>query len=263
MFFVAAKVFWLLTQPLSITLLLLLVGLALLWTARLRLAATALLLAAIVLGTTGFTTLGYVLIQPLEDRFARPAEMPETAGAIIMLGGATLARPSSARQTVEMNDAGDRLSATLWLAGRYPEAKIILSGGSGLLSGETESEAVTAARFFTSFGIASDRLVLEGDSRNTDENVALSRDFLDDAAGPVFLVTSAFHMPRSVGLFAAQDLDVVPWPTDFRSPGPVGFWFDIANPVQNISVSTVAIKEWIGLAIYHWTGRIGALVPGP
>lgn len=256
MFFIASKVFWLLFQPLSLLLLLLCVGLVFLWGKRRRLAASAFVLAALVLGVTGFTNLGYVLIQPLEDRFERPAAMPERVSAIIMLGGATLSRPSSARQTTELNDAGDRLTATLWLAGQYPQAKIILSGGSGLLSGETESEAVTAARFFTAFGIASDRLVLEGDSRNTDENVALSREFLDDSAGAILLVTSAFHMPRAIGLFLAQDLDIIPWPTDYRSPGPMGVWIDIANPVQNMSVSTVAIKEWIGLAIYRWTGRL-------
>jgi uncharacterized SAM-binding protein YcdF (DUF218 family) len=261
MFFIASKVFWLLVQPLSLLLLLLCVGLALLWWRRTRLAASAFALAALLLGVTGFTNLGYILIQPLEDRFERPVAMPDDVEAIVMLGGATLARPSSARQTAELNDAGDRLTATLWLAGRYPQAKVVLSGGSGLLSGETESEAVTAARFFASFGISEDRLILEGDSRNTDENVALSREFLDDSEGAILLVTSAFHMPRAIGLFMAQDLDVIPWPTDYRSPGPMGFWIDIANPVQNISVSTVAIKEWIGLAIYRWTGRISEPPP--
>lgn len=262
MFFVVSKVFWLLVQPLSIVLVLLALGVAFLAIRRRVLASVSLVLATLVLAATGFTTLGYMLIQPLEDRIARPAEMPERAGAIVMLGGATLARPSSARMTAELNDAGDRLTATLWLAQRYPEAKIVLSGGSGLLAGETESEATTAARFFGAFGIDAERLVLEGESRNTDENVALSRDLLSGADGPIFLVTSAFHMPRSLGLFAAQGIDVVPWPTDYRSPGPMGFWVDIANPVQNISVSTVAIKEWIGLAVYHWTGRTDALLPG-
>src|SRR5690606_26088832 len=99
MFFVVSKVFWLLVQPLSIVLVLLALGVAFLAIRRRVLASVSLVLATLVLAATGFTTLGYMLIQPLEDRIARPAEMPERAGAIVMLGGATLARPSSARMT--------------------------------------------------------------------------------------------------------------------------------------------------------------------
>ncbi|MCW5721135.1 MAG: YdcF family protein [Devosia sp.] len=263
MFFVASKVFWLLAQPLSVVLLLIVLGLGLLWAKRRRLAVAALLLAALVQAVVGFTNLGYVLIQPLEDRFAVPTQMPERVGAIIMLGGATLARPSMARGTAELNDAGDRLTTTLWLAGLYPDARIVLSGGSGLLADESESEAETAQRFFAQHGVARDRLILEGESRNTDENVALTRALLDEVPRPLVLVTSAFHMPRSVGLFGAQGLEVIPWPTDYRSPGPRSFGLDMANPVQNLNVTTVAIKEWIGLLIYHWTGRIAVFFPGP
>lgn len=262
-FFVASKVFWLLAQPLSVVLLLLVLGLVLLWVHKRRLAVVTFAVAALVQGVVGFTNLGYVLMQPLEDRFAVPADMPDQVGAIIMLGGATLARPSTARGTAELNDAGDRLTTTLWLARLYPEARIVISGGSGLLTDETESEAETAQRFFAMHGIAPDRLLLEGESRNTDENVALTRALLADVPRPLVLVTSAFHMPRSVGLFSAQGLEVIPWPTDYRTPGPQGFGIDIANPVQNLNVSTVAIKEWIGLLIYHWTGRTGELLPGP
>lgn len=262
MFFVLSKLLWLLAQPLSVVMVLIVSGLVLLWWRRRRLAVTALMLAALVQGVVGFTNLGYVLMQPLEDRIASPAAMPDQIGAIIMLGGATLARPSTARGTAELNDAGDRMTTTLWLARLYPDAKIVVSGGSGLLSDETESEAETARRFFEMHGIATDRLILEGESRNTEENVSLTRDLLGDVPRPLVLVTSAFHMPRSVGLFSAQGLEVVPWPTDYRTPGPLGFGVDIANPVQNLNVTTVAMKEWIGLAIYHWTGRIDEIFPG-
>jgi len=261
MFFVASKVFWLLAQPLSIVFLLLLVGLVALVAGRRRLAAAGLVLALLVQGLVGFTSLGYMLIQPLEARFSVPTEPPEQVGAIVMLGGATLARVSTARQIAELNAAGDRLVTTLWLAERYPEAPIVLSGGSGLLSGDTESEATTAERLLMAHGVAAERLRLEGESRNTDENAVLTRELLSGVEGPVVLVTSAFHMPRSVGLFESQGIAVIPWPTDYRSSGLEGFGIDIANPVQNLEVASIAIKEWIGLLAYHWTGRTEELLP--
>ncbi|CAN7421554.1 YdcF family protein [Devosia sp. LjRoot3] len=264
MFFLASKIFWLLAQPLSVVFLLMLGAVVALFWGKKRLAATALVLGVLIHGTVSFTNLGYLIMQPLEDRFAVPAPPPPVVDAIIMLGGATLERPSSARQIAELNDAGDRLTTTLWLAQTYPSAKIFVSGGSGALTDEGETEATTAERFFLAFGIARDRLVLEGESRNTDENVANTKDLLGESGGgTIVLVTSAFHMPRSVGIFEKAGLSVIPWPTDYRTPGPQGFGFDIANLVQNVNVSTAGIKEWVGLLIYYWTGKTSELFPGP
>ncbi|KKB80254.1 hypothetical protein VW35_07540 [Devosia soli] len=263
MFFIASKVFWILAQPLSVVFLIVLIGLILVLIGRRRLGVAALVMGLLVHGTVSFTNLGYLILQPLEDRFQAPTNPPSEVDAIIMLGGATLGRPSAARQIAELNDAGDRLTTTLWLAGQYPAAKILISGGSGVMSGEGEAEATTAQRFFLAQGINAGRLVLEGDSRNTDENVANTKAFLDADADRLILVTSAFHMPRSVGIFRKAGIEVIPWPTDYRTPGPDNFGVDLANPVQNLLVSTVGIKEWIGLLIYYWTGKTTELLPGP
>jgi uncharacterized SAM-binding protein YcdF (DUF218 family) len=263
MFFLVSKIFWLLAQPLSVVFLLMLGAILSLFWGRKRLALSALILGLLVHGAVSFTNLGYLIMQPLEDRFAVPAPRPTSVDAIIMLGGATLERPSTARQTAELNDAGDRLTTTLWLAQIYPTAKIFISGGSGAMTDEGEAEATTAERFFLSFGISPDRLVLEGESRNTDENVANTKVLLGDSGeGTLVLVTSAFHMPRSVGIFEKAGISVIPWPTDYRTPGPQWLGFDIANPVQNVNVSTAAIKEWVGLVIYHLTGKTSELLPG-
>src|SRR5690606_8086136 len=128
MFFVASKLFWLFAQPLSVILLLVLVGVLLVWWGRRRAALVSLGLAALVHVAVGYTSLGYVLIQPLEDRFAVPANPPDEISAIVLLGGATFARPSTARAVTELNQSGDRLVTTLWLAQRYPDAKLVLSG---------------------------------------------------------------------------------------------------------------------------------------
>ncbi|MFD1254001.1 hypothetical protein DEVEQU_02628 [Devosia equisanguinis] len=263
MFFVLSKVFWLLAQPLSIVLVLLACAIVLLFVGRRKLAIALLVPTALVHTLTSFTSFGYVIIQPLEARFSVPETMPENVATIIVLGGATLARPSTARQTSELNEAGDRLTTALWLARFYPEASLVLSGGAGLLDDTTEAEATTMQRFFIQQGIAPERLVLEEASRNTDENSAFTRDYLATVDGPAILVTSAFHMPRSMGLFRKQGLDLIAWPTDYRSSGREGFGFDIANPVNNLSVTTVAMKEWIGLVVYHWTGRTADLLPSP
>lgn len=263
MFFVLSKVFWLVAQPLSLVLLLVLAALVLVWLHRRRSAMAALVLAGMMIGLLGYTSLGYLLIRPLEDRFAVPATPPESASAIIMLGGATNSHVSAARSTVAMNDAGERLTTTLWLANRYPEASIVLSGGGGALEESSESEAETAQRFFLAHGISPDRLVLEGHSRNTIENAANTRRLLEEGGGEIILVTSAFHMPRSMGLFRAQGVPVIAWPTDYRSTGTEFVEPDLANPARNFETASMAIREWIGLLIYRLTGQIEEAFPAP
>lgn len=261
MFFVASKVFWALAQPLSLSFLLLLVGLVFVAWHRRRTGLVVASVGLVVVALSSFTSLGFALIGPLEDSFARPKDMPAGVSTIVMLGGATLGRVSTARQLSEMNEAGDRLSETLYLAQRYPEAKILVSGGVGLLVSDGEPEAVTAQRFFERLGVTSDRLILESNSRNTEENAALSRDMLTGSTGAVMLVTSAFHMPRSVGLFRKVGIDVMAWPSDYRSTGKEGLGIDIVNPVYNLETTTAAVREWIGLAAYRLTGRIDDWLP--
>ncbi len=261
MFFVVSKVFWALAQPVSLIFLLVLIGWLLTLWGRRRLGLTSGALGLLLFALGSFTTLGVSLIGPLEDRFVRPPAMPPVVNTIVMLGGATSGRVSTARGISELSEAGDRLTETLRLAQHYPEARIVLSGGSGLLVVDGEPEAETAARFFEALGIARERLVLESASRNTDENAELTKAMLGDAPGVVALVTSAFHMPRSVGLFRKVGIEVVPWPTDYRSAGDEGIGLDIVNPILNLTTTGVAMKEWIGLAVYHWTGRIDEMLP--
>lgn len=262
MFYLISKIFWVLAQPLSLTVLLLLAGILLMALGR-RVAGLAVQAVAIlILVLCGFTTLGFLMIRPLEDRFTRPATMPASVDAIIVLGGSTLARVSTIRAIAELNEAGDRLTEAVALARLYPAARLVFSGGAGLLEPGAEAEAATAERFFLAMGIAPEHVVLEDQSRNTDENAELTSTLLGEDAGRVLLVTSAFHMPRSVGLFRRVGVEVIPWPTDYRSSGQEGFALDFANPVHNLNTSSIALKEWVGLAVYHWTGRIDAILPG-
>lgn len=261
MFYAISKVFWLLAQPLSLAFLFGLAALILVIAGWRRSSLASSIVALLVLGLAGFTNIGAVVIAPLEARFERPSELPESVDAIVLLGGATSARVSTARQVTETSEAGDRLIETIWLAQRYPEARIVLTGGVAAILGETESEAVTMQRLLLAFGIAPERVVLEGEARNTDENAEYTKALLGPAPGNVLLVTSAFHMPRSMGLFRKAGISAIAWPTDYRSTGTESFGIDVAEPVANLVTSSVAMKEWIGLMVYHRTGRIDELLP--
>ena len=263
MFPYITRIFWSFVQPVSLVSLLLVVGLLLLWLKRRRLAATAFGFGALILILCSFTSFAYLLLAPLENRFVRPAE-PAHIDGIVVLGGGMDTEVNTARHSWELNRSGDRFVETLRLALRHPEAKILIAGGgSALLVGQV-SEAEAGARFFRDFGIAPERLVLEDQSRNTEENAVNARAIGQPKPGETWLlVTSAFHMPRSVGLFRRAEFPVIPWPTDYLGTGDEGISPKLDQVSENLAISNIALREWIGLFGYYLTGRIDEVVPGP
>ena len=174
------------------------------------------------------------------------------------------AQISAARGTPVVRHAPDRIIAAAALAKRYPNARIVFSGGSANLISDDAREADFASAVFESLGIAKSRLIMERRSRNTQENAEFSRALVAPKAGERWLlVTSAFHMPRSVGLFRKAGFAVEPYPVDWRvgGPGDLLAFSNVAN--EGLVRTDLAVREWIGLAAYRATGKIDALLPGP
>ncbi len=264
MFFVLSKIAGFFLQPLNAVIVLAAVGGATGFAGWLRSGFFLCLVAAAVMALAGWTTTGALLLHPLESRFTRPAEPLATVAGIVVLGGGFEGAVNQARGGYELNSSGDRFVEAAILARRYPDAKVVISGGSGALMIEGEADATTAERLLEALGVGRDRMILESRSRNTDENARFTRALVEPKPGETWLlVTSAFHMPRSVGLFRANDFAVTPWPTDYRTTGneTIGLFQDnVADAVQN---TTLAIREWIGLLTYRLSGRTNTLLPAP
>ena len=262
--FVLSKLVWMAVQPLSLVFFLGLVALLLILLRWRRAAIGLLSTALLVLFATLYTTTGSVLLQTLEARFPRPAADPANLACMIVLGGAFETEVTTARGGIELNQSADRFVEALRLALLHPQAKILVSGGDGSLSGAYEGDAAASLRFFSAFGLARDRLITEMTSRNTDENAQNSREvLLDNGLSDCLLITSAFHMPRSVGLFRKAGLIVTPWPTDFRTTGKVRLALDLTQPTLNAQQMATATREWLGLLAYRALGRIDAVFPAP
>lgn len=191
-------------------------GSLLLMTRFLRLGRTLLVLSALMLAVCGFAPVGNLLLYPLESRF--PAWSPSQAApdGIIVLGASIDVDLSAAHGTPVVTTASDRIVVTAVLARKYPGARVVFTGGNAnLISGEAK-EADFAAGLFESLGIDKSRLILESRARNTYENAQFTKAMVDPKPGERWLlVTSAFHMPRSVGLFRKAGL----WSSLVRSTG--------------------------------------------
>jgi uncharacterized SAM-binding protein YcdF (DUF218 family) len=259
-FFLGSKFFWILARPESWLFLLLSAAAFALWRERLRSARRLLLAGLSLILAIGLLPLDEALLRPLETRF--PADpTTEAPRAIIVLGGGEDGRAMRASGLPEVNDAGDRFLAGLALARRYPDAQLIFTGGSAAIFGARVSGAEVAERIFADGGIAPERILLEGASRNTAENAAQTLALVGDPGeGPWLLVTSAFHMPRAMGAFCrAGWRGIVAYPVDYRGLGGSEVGWDLAERLRTLNI---AVKEWIGLVAYRVTGRTGALIPG-
>jgi uncharacterized SAM-binding protein YcdF (DUF218 family) len=161
-----------------------------------------LIASMLLLAICGFLPLGNLLLYPLENRFPRWDAARGTPDGIIVLGGPIDADLSAAHDTPVISSAPDRIVAAAELARKYPNARVVFTGGSSNLISNDAREADFAAEIFEALGIDKKRLILERRSRNTYENATFSKALVAPKPGERWLlVTSAFHMPRAVGLF--------------------------------------------------------------
>jgi len=263
MSFVVSKLLWGLVQPLNLIVTLLAVGIILGLIGFRTMANRALWAGIGLLLAISFLPLADLALVPLENRFPQPAPLPAKIDGIILLGGAGLPDLALARDEMALNDAAERYTEVFALARRYPDAKVIFTGGSARVFEGGAPEAGMAQRLFAQQGFAPDRVIFETQSRNTWENAIFSRRLVAPVNGQTWLlVTSAYHMPRSVGIFRQVVWPgLVPYPVDFRTNGRI----DIvgSNFLVRLNEFDLAIREWIGLVAYRLMGRTNALYPGP
>jgi uncharacterized SAM-binding protein YcdF (DUF218 family) len=264
MFFVASKLFWLLIEPYDLLLILGLIGVALGFSpwARLgrRLCVTSLVLFAIV----SMTPLGSFLLRPIEDRFPLPPANLAAPTGIIVLGGALDEDLTAARHEPIMMQFGGRIVAGAILARRYPAARLIFTGGSSSLNPSGAEEATGVRELWVGLGIDPARMTFETKSRNTWENGLFTRILIKPKPDDTFLlVTSAWHMPRAMGVFRKLGYHVMAYPTDYMTFGDSRDFSWPSLGTGQLVMFQYALHEWIGLTAYHLTGKTDAWFPAP
>src|SRR4051794_37984635 len=167
----------------------------------------------------GSLPLGKWLLYPLEVRFPPWDPRRGEPAGIVVLGG--IEPNLSAAHGAAVFSVSDRLIAAVGLARSYPNARIVYSGGNpSLVSDNAARDADFAIPILESFGLGRDRIIMERDSRNTEENAEFSKALAAPKSGEHWLlVTSAYHMPRSIGIFRKAGFPIEPYPVDWRVSG--------------------------------------------
>jgi len=258
LFFIVSKIFWMFLSPVAVLLIAALIGA---WQSKGRFPRTGRTIALatiLILIVAAMTPLGLILVSPLEDRFPPPAPSLPPPYGIIVLGGA-INGPTSQARGQAVGEEEQRVVEAAILAKHYPEAKIVFTGGSGSLFDLEPTEATEAKKLLVELGVDPGRIILEGRSRNTVENARLTAAIVHpEPSEPWLIVTSAFHMPRAMGVFRKAGFDAIAYPVAYRTPWQWDF-----DPARNLRIFEIAMREWIGLFAYWATGRIDQPFPGP
>ncbi len=265
MFYYVSKIAWFFTTPSNLLLSLILFGLILTLFPRLRKVgvgiAAAMTVVTIALGLLPIST--YLMV-PLEERFPSFADDGRPVDGIILLGGSVEASDSAARGRLVANESAERVIDTIELAHRYPKARILISGGGGTVFGDGVGEAPIIADYFKRIGIDAGRIIIEDRSRTTSENALFSLEMAKPREGERWLlVTSAWHMPRAVGVFEKAGFPVTAYPVDFRTGSGTNNHRPFAFVSDGLRRLDVVTKEWVGLIGYYLTGRTNAVFPAP
>jgi uncharacterized SAM-binding protein YcdF (DUF218 family) len=259
-FYLSSKLFWFIAAPTNALLFLTAGSTAWALGTRSRKAQLAALIAALALLVVAFSPLSNWLLLPLESRFPQwqsGSQLPPDG--IIVLGGAVDVRISEARHyPLKLNDAGERITALVQLAHRFPSARLAFTG-----TGEPVSEAQEVAEKISGLDVDPTRLILETQARNTFENAQFSAKLLAPRPGERWiLITSAWHMPRAIGCFRKVGFLVDAYPVDFRTADSSDLTIPFGSGVDGLRQMDFAAKEWIGLLAYWFTGKTDALLPG-
>jgi uncharacterized SAM-binding protein YcdF (DUF218 family) len=257
MFLFLSKLIPLFFYPMGAACLFLIIALGL-WWIKSKLTPAFISAALIILFLSGNTWVSNWLGQSLEWQYIPKTELP-TADAIVVLGGGIRSQ-AYPRPDVDFSEAGDRVwyGASLYRAGKAP--KIIVSGGRITWKCGGSPESADLTKLLVKMGVPTGDIIPEGESMNTRENAVYVQKILKaNNFKTILLVTSAMHMPRSMAIFKHLGIKAIAAPTDFRvsqleldEPNlqTESVILSLMPDEENLSVTTSAIREYIGMWVY-------------
>ena len=244
------------SNPDNILFLILLAGSILLYTRHKTLGSWFVALVAGLLLSINIFPIGNLIINPLEERFPqRP--LPEEIDGIIVLAGAGDGRVSMGRGQPAVGASAERLFAFIYLARKYPKAKLVFTGGG------SHKHSDAAHMMFQQSTLDVKRVIFESQSRNTYESAAYSFSLIKPKKREKWvLITSAFHIPRAVGVFRKSGWEMIPYPVDYQTAGPQDYRVSYEG-FLNVPKVRIGLHEWLGLFAYRVAGKTNQLFPTP
>jgi uncharacterized SAM-binding protein YcdF (DUF218 family) len=263
LFYYLSKIFWTLSSPGGLISLATLTALIAKSFNKTKLFNRIVTILFVFILTLTFIPAGNLMMHKLETQFPTNPELPEKLDGIIVLGGALNPVLTQNWNQLETNHYSERLIYFAWLARSYPEASLIFTGGNASFDRSKPTESNALSKFLDLYAIEPNRVHFEDQSRSTYENALFSSKLILEhkLAGKWLLITSAFHMPRAIGVFCMHGVETIPYPVDHQTNTGrllLEFQYDFLGNLQTL---TQAAHEWLGLFAYFITSKTSQIVP--
>lgn len=214
-----------------------------------------------------FFPIGLFILKSLEERVLPPENIPKDIKNIIVLGGFEELDLFISRGQLHFNGSSERIIMAVKLSNQFNNSKIVFVGGDASLDKfeKNITNADVVKEFFEIIQFESTRSLFIKGSRNTYENIKDLKKNLDMSDNNI-LITSAFHMPRVIGILKKNKLKVIPYPVDYITKKNFNGHLSL-NFIQSFSVSQnlhwldFSIREYLALIIYRITGKTESFFP--
>lgn len=248
MIFILKKLLQAFFFPPTLILILLIVSLILIYL-RKKWGKRLLLITIIIYYFLSISPISNFLLKGLEDKYLVVNVPPKEVKYIVVLSGGIINLTSLLPPTSRLSPSStSRVLEGIRLYNQIDDSYLIFTGGSLKLFSQQEKSCMQMKNLALMLGIEVQRIILECDSRDTYEEAKGIRKILGNE--PFMLVTSSFHMPRSLYIFKKLGLNAIPAPCDFSVQGKKKLNFFDFLP-SSLTNSTLAIKEYAGLLYYR------------
>lgn len=203
----------------------------------------------------GIVPVGLWTVVNLENRFPKLEQIPSDTRGMILLGGSFDIMTTQARNEPSYNLTAGKLIRFVELAKTNPHLTLAFTG--------TPLEADTTKIVLKGLGLDPSHVIFENNSTNTKENAAQSARLLQPKPDEKWvLITSAYHMPRSVALFQKAGFNIIPFPVDYHTTGEYEPWFFLGLQL-NLDGWAASSREWLGMVMNYIMGRSEEIFPSP
>ncbi|MCP4184776.1 MAG: YdcF family protein [Hyphomicrobiales bacterium] len=258
MFFVVSKLLSIFAQPLNLMALLLGLAGSLDHLGKATIAKNLFFLVGLFFVLCGYTQISDFALSILERQHKQPVltSIEKQPLGIIILGGTTSRNKQVKKNWYHLNSSAERITEAVILSKKYPTALLVFTGGSGHLVGREGEEALAFRTLFEQMGAIDNEVLLETEAKNTWQNAINTIAMVKDRnISNWLLVTSAFHMSRSIGSFKKAGMEVIAWPTDYRAE-TLKFPWITTNSTEQFSKMNILFHELLGILAYKLTDRL-------
>ena len=255
MSFYLSKILWLIVNPFNIFIFITLFTMFLYFINFRRLSLIIYLINFIFIALISFLPIGSYLTYIIEKEFHTNTKIPERVDGILILGGATNPLLFKEFDQISLNGSAERLVESVMIIRKFEKAKVIFSGGSGIVNRSDLGHSQVAKLFYKKMGVDINKIFFEDKSRNTHENIIYSKKIAKPKKNENWLlITSAFHMKRALLIAEKNNWKLIPYAVDFKNIKDFKLTPNL-NLLSNLNSFQSGLHEWLGLASYYLMGR--------